>query len=74
MEVKYCDSCNIYLDNNIEYNKHVGTLKHKNNVKLNSGERIKNKDKFECVTCNTTLSQYSVNKHFKAKTHLDNVE
>ena len=64
----------MYLDNNIEYNKHVRTLKHKNNVKLNSGETIKNEDKFECVTCNTTLSQYSVDKHFKTKTNLDKVE
>ena len=64
----------MYLDNNIEYNKHVGTLKHKNNVQLKSGEIIKNEDKVECVTCNTTLSQYSVDKYFQTKTNLDNVE
>ena len=37
-------------------------------------EIIKNEDKFECETCKTTLSQYSVDKHFKTKTHLDTVE
>ena len=49
------------------------TLRHKNNVRLNNGEIIKNGDRFDCVTCKTTLSQYSVDKHFKTKTHLDNV-
>ena len=63
----------MYLDNNTGYNKYVKTLKHKNNVRLNNGEIIKNGDKFDCVTCKTTLSQYSVDKHFKTNTHLDNV-
>ena len=72
--IKYCDSCNMYLEKNTAYNKQVATLKHKNNVKLNNGEVLKNGDSFECVTCKTTLSQYSVEKHFKTKTHLDNVE
>ena len=40
--IKYCDSCDMYLDNNTAYNKHVTTLKHKNNVRLNDGEIIKN--------------------------------
>ena len=52
----------------------MGTLKHKNNVKLNNGEIITNEDKLECVTCKTSLGQYSVDKHFKTRTHLDNVE
>ena len=47
------------------------TLKHKNNVKLNNREIIKIGDEFDCVTCKTTLSQYSVDKHFKTKMHLD---
>ena len=34
---------------------------------------IKNGLKFDCVTCKTSLSQYSVEQHFKTKTHLDNV-
>ena len=72
--IKFCDSCNIYLDNNTAYKKHVETLKHKNNVKLNNGEVIKIGDKFDCVTCKTSLSQYSVEQKFKTKLHLDNVE
>ena len=32
--IKYCDSCNMYLDKNNSYNKHVETLKHRNNVRL----------------------------------------
>ena len=71
--IKYCDSCDMYLDNNTAYNKHVTTLKHKNNVRLNDGEIIKNGDKFDCITCKTSLSQYSVEQHFKTKMHLDNV-
>ena len=71
--IKYCDSCDMYLDNNTAYNKHVATLKHKNNVRLNDGEIIKNGDKFDCITCKTSLSQYSVEQHFKTKMHLDNV-
>ena len=70
---KYCDSCDMYLDNNTAYNKHVTTLRHKNNVRLNDGEIIKNGDKFDCITCKTSLSQYSVEQHFKTKMHLDNV-
>ena len=71
--IKYCDSCNMCLENNTAYNKHVTTLKHKNNVKLNKGEVIKIGDRFECVTCRSTLSQYSVEQHFRTKMHLDNV-
>ena len=55
--IKYCDSRDMYLDNNTAYNKHVETLIHKNSVKLNNGEIIKNGGKFDCVTCTTTLSQ-----------------
>ena len=61
----------MYLDNNTAYKKYMETLKHKN-VKLNNGEIIKNGDKFDCVTCKTTLSQYSVDKHFKTKTRRNN--
>ena len=32
--IKYCDSCDMYLDNNTEYNKHIETLKHRNNARL----------------------------------------
>ena len=64
----------MYLENSTAYNKHVTTLKHKNNLRLNDGEIIKNEDRFECITCNTSLSQYSVEQHFKSKMHLDNVE
>ena len=71
--IKYCDSCDMYLDNNTAYNNHVTTLKHKNNVRLNDGEIIKNGDKFDCITCKTSLSQYSVEQHFKTKMHLNNV-
>ena len=63
----------MYPDNYTAYNKHVTTLKQRNNVKLINGEIIKNGDKFDCVTCKTSLSQYSVEQHFKTKTHLDNV-
>ena len=69
----YCESCNIYLDNNTAYNKHVEIFKHTNDVKINNGEIIKNGLKFDCVTCETSLRQYSVDQHFKTKTQLDNV-
>ena len=63
----------MYLDNNTAYKKHVTTLKHRNNVRLVNAEIIKNGSKFECVTCTTTLSQYSVDQHLKTKMHLDKV-
>ena len=47
------------------------TLKHTNNVKLNNGEITKDRLQFDCVTCKTSLSQYSVDGHFKTKTHID---
>ena len=62
--IKYCDSCDMYLDNKTAYNKRVTTLNQKNNVNLNDGEIIKNCDRFVCATCKTTLSQYSADKHF----------
>ena len=71
--IKYCDSCDMYLDINTAYNNHVTTLKHKNNVKLKDGEIIKNGDKFDCITCKTSLSHYSVEQHFETMMHLDNV-
>ena len=36
--IKFCDSCDMYLDNNTAYNKHVTKLKHGNNVRLVTGE------------------------------------
>ena len=44
--IKYCDSCEIYLDNNTAYNNRVTTLKHRNKVRLVNGETIKNGSKF----------------------------
>ena len=64
----------MYLDNITAYNKHVTTLKHRNNVRLVTGEIVKNGSKFDCVTCKTCLSQYSVDQHIKTKMHMDNVE
>ena len=72
--IKFCDSCDMYLDNNTAYNKHVTTLKHRNNVRLVTGEKVRNGNKFDCVICKTSLSQYSVDQHLKTKMHLDNVE
>ena len=71
--IKFFDSCDMYLDNNTAYNKHVTTLKRRNNVRLVNGEIITNGSKFDCVICKTTLSQYSVDKRLKTKMHLDNV-
>ena len=71
--LKFCDSCDMYLDNNTTYNKHVTTLKHRNNVRLVNGEITKNGSRFDCVICKSTLSQYSVDQHLKTKMHLDNV-
>ena len=71
--IKYCDSCDMYLDNNTEHAKHMDTWKHRSNVRLVNGEIVKNGSKFECVICKTTLSQYSVDQHLKRKMHLDNV-
>ena len=64
----------MYLNNNTEYRKQIGTLKHRNNVRINNGKIIKNGSKFECVTCKSTLSEYSVDQHLKTKMHLDNVK
>ena len=64
----------MYIENSTAYNKYVTTLKHRNNVRLNDGEIIKNGDRFECITCKTSLSQYSVEQLFKTKMHLDNCE
>ena len=50
------------------------TLKQRNNVRLVNGEIIKNGRRFDCVTCKTSLSQYSVDQHLKTKMHLDNVQ
>ena len=72
--IKYCDSCDMYLDNNTEHAKHMDTLKHRINVRLVNGEIIKIGSMFECVICKTTLSQYSVDQHLKTKMHLDNVK
>ena len=63
----------MYLDNNTTYNKHVETLKHRNNKRLINGKIIKNGVKFDCVTCKFSLNQYSVDQHLKTKMHLDNV-
>ena len=71
--IKFCDSCDMYLDNNTAYNKHVTTLKHRNNVRLITWEIVRNGSKFDCVICKTSLSQYSVDQHLKTKMHLDNV-
>ena len=71
--IKFCDSCDMYLDNNTAYNKHVTTLKHRNNVRLVNGEIVRNGSKFDCVICKTSLSPYSVDQHLKTKMHLDNV-
>ena len=72
--IKFCDSCDMNLDNNTAFNKHVTTLKHRNNVRLVNGEMVKNGSNFDCVICKTSLSQYSVDQHLKTKMHLDNVE
>ena len=72
--IKFCDSCDMYLDNNTAYNKHATTLKHRNNVRFVTGEIVRNGSKFDCVTCKTSLSQYSVDQQLKTKMHLDNVE
>ena len=72
--IKYFDSCDMYLDNNTEYNKQIERLKHRNNVTIVSGEKITKGSKFECATCKSTLIQYSVDQHLKTKMHLDNLE
>ena len=40
--IKYCESCNMYPDNNTAYNKHVEPSKHRNNVRAIDGDLIKN--------------------------------
>ena len=64
----------MYLDNNIAFNKHVTTLKHRNNVRLVNGEIVKNGSKFDCAIYKTSLNQYSVDQHLKTKMHMDNVD
>ena len=63
-----CEECNeeLTLKN---YNRHIQSLKQG----LVNGELIKNGSKFDCVICESTLSQYSVDQHLKTKMHLDNV-
>ena len=62
----------MYLDNNTAYKKHVEVLKHRDNVRVNKGQIKNNGVKFDCLTCKTSLSQYSVDQHLKTKMHLDN--
>ena len=50
-EIKFCDRCDMYIENNTAYNKHVTTLKHRNNVRLVDGEIVRNGSKFDCVIC-----------------------
>ena len=69
--IKIRDSCDIYLDNNAAFNKHVTTLKHRNIVRFVNAEIVKNGSKFDCAICRTSLSQYSVDQHLKTKMHLD---
>ena len=69
----FCDSCDMYLDNNTAYDNHVITLKHSNNVGLVNGEIVNNGSKFDCAICKTSLSQYSVDQHLKTKMHMENV-
>ena len=57
----------MHLDNKTAHNKHVETLKHEINERLNNGEKIKNEDKFDCATCKTSLSQYGVENLFKQR-------
>ena len=64
----------MYLDNNTAFNKHVTTLKHRNNVRLVNGEIVKNGSKFDCAIYKTSLNQYSVDQHLKTKMHMDNVD
>ena len=71
--IKFCDSCDMYLDNNTAFRKHVSTLKHRNNARLVNGEIVKNGSKFDCAICKKSLSQYSVDQHLKTKIYLDNV-
>ena len=47
--LKYCESCDMYLDKNTAYNKLVEKLKHRNIVRLNNGEKMKNGVKIDCV-------------------------
>ena len=61
----------MYLDNYTEYNKHNETIKPGNNLSLNNGEIIMNESKFQCVTCNSALSQYSVDEYLKTQMHLN---
>ena len=70
--IKFCDSCDMYLDNNEAFNEYVKTLKHRNNVRLVNAEIVKNGSKFDCAICKTSLSQYRVDQHLKTKMHLDN--
>ena len=71
--IKFCDSSDMFLDNNTAYNNHVITLKHRNNVRLVNGEIVNNGSKFDCAICKTSVSQYSVDQHLKTKIIMDNV-
>ena len=46
-ELEGTKNCNLYLDNNTAYNKHIETIKLRNNVRLIFGEIIKNGIKFD---------------------------
>ena len=71
--IKFCDSCDMDLDNTTAYDNHVTTLKHRTNVRLVNGKIVKNGSKLDCATCKTSLSQYSVDQHLKTKIHMNNV-
>ena len=59
-----------YLNGDNDYNRHVETLKQKNNVSVINGEVTKIGYRYECILSNVNLSQYSVENHFKTKIHL----
>ena len=42
--------CELYINDDIDSNRHVATLNHKNNVGLIEGEIIKNRDRYESIT------------------------
>ena len=68
--ILYCDGFEIYLDDESDYYGHIESLKQKINIRLIDGEITENENCYECINCKSSLSQYSVETHFKEKEHI----
>ena len=68
-----CDGCNKYYKEAYEMTDYKNTLHHNFNTMFLDGELKNDDDKYDCTICDSSLDQYFVESHLKAKKHLDNI-